>query len=200
MAAGTVGVAVGLLGLLLGLDTAGPALSRATGLPVITVQLLAGVAARAAELLPRSALDAEAPLHLAALGVITVAAGAELEAGALRSNRRLICCLAVSLTIAAVIVVSATSYALVLRAPSLGVPLPPETRAAGSVLAAVVAVARSPSAAIALISEMGADGPFTRTLLGVTMVSKTQRSIYFYLCYSSLAFPSPYRSYGTISL
>jgi NhaP-type Na+/H+ or K+/H+ antiporter len=170
MAAQSVVVAVALLGLLLVLDTAGPAISRTTGLPVITVQLLSGVAARAAGLLPRSALDAAAPLHAAALGVITMAAGAELEAGALRSNRRPICCLAVSLTVAAVLVVSATSYFLVLRAPGLGASLPPGTRAAGSALAAVVAVARSPSTAIALVSEMGADGPFTQTLLGVTMV------------------------------
>jgi Kef-type K+ transport system membrane component KefB len=160
--------------LLYGLDVAGPAISRTTGLPVITVQLLAGVAARAAWLLPRSVLDAAAPLHAAALGVITLAAGAELEAASLRLNRRTICCLAASLAAAALLLVSAASYALILRSPGLGAPLPPATRVAGSALAAVVAVARSPSTAIALVSELGSDGPFTQTLLGVTMVKGAQ--------------------------
>ena len=38
-------------------------------------------------------------------------------------------------------------------------------------LAAVVAVARSPSSAIAVVTELQADGPFTQTMLGVTMVT-----------------------------
>tara|TARA_B100000780_G_scaffold131941_1_gene92538 strand:- start:39 stop:698 length:660 start_codon:yes stop_codon:yes gene_type:complete len=40
-----------------------------------------------------------------------------------------------------------------------------------AMLAAVVAVARSPSSAIAVVTELQADGPFTQTMLGVTMVT-----------------------------
>jgi Kef-type K+ transport system membrane component KefB len=38
-------------------------------------------------------------------------------------------------------------------------------------LSAVVAIARSPSSAIAVVTELQADGPFTQTMLGVTMVT-----------------------------
>jgi len=35
----------------------------------------------------------------------------------------------------------------------------------------VVSIARSPSSAIAVVAEQRADGPFTQTVLGVTMVT-----------------------------
>ena len=35
----------------------------------------------------------------------------------------------------------------------------------------VIAIARSPSSAIAVVRELRADGPFTQTVLGVTMVT-----------------------------
>ena len=40
-----------------------------------------------------------------------------------------------------------------------------------AMLSAVVAIARSPSSAIAVVTELQADGPFTQTMLGVTMVT-----------------------------
>jgi len=40
-----------------------------------------------------------------------------------------------------------------------------------AMLCAVVAIARSPSSAIAVVTELQADGPFTQTMLGVTMVT-----------------------------
>ena len=35
----------------------------------------------------------------------------------------------------------------------------------------MVSIARSPSSAIAVVAEQRADGPFTQTVLGVTMVT-----------------------------
>ena len=35
----------------------------------------------------------------------------------------------------------------------------------------MVSIARSPSSAIAVVAEQRADGPFTQTMLGVTMVT-----------------------------
>ena len=43
-------------------------------------------------------------------------------------------------------------------------------RLAIATLAAAILVARSPSSAIAIVNEMRARGPFTQTVLGVTVV------------------------------
>ena len=40
-----------------------------------------------------------------------------------------------------------------------------------SLFSGIIAVARSPASALAVIKELRADGPFTQTVLGVTMVS-----------------------------
>ena len=45
------------------------------------------------------------------------------------------------------------------------------SRIAISILAGAILVARSPSSAIAIVNELRAKGPFTQTLLGVTMIS-----------------------------
>ncbi len=52
-----------------------------------------------------------------------------------------------------------------------------------SLLAGSIMVARSPSSAIALVNELRAKGPFTRTVLGVTMV--TDVAVIFLFAFSS---------------
>ena len=49
-------------------------------------------------------------------------------------------------------------------------PLQPTQKIAASALIACLAVARSPSSAIAIISEMNAKGPFTTIVLAVTVM------------------------------
>ncbi len=59
------------------------------------------------------------------------------------------------------------------------------TKIAVSILAATIFVARSPSSAIAIISEMRAKGPFTQTAIGVTVVKDVLVIALFALCFSS---------------
>ena len=49
--------------------------------------------------------------------------------------------------------------------------MPPLGRLAVALLAGAILIARSPSSAIAVVNELRARGPFTRTVLGVTMAS-----------------------------
>lgn len=57
-------------------------------------------------------------------------------------------------------------------------------RFAVSILMATIFVARSPSSAIAVISEMRAKGPFTQTAIGVTVVKDVLVVILFAVCFA----------------
>ena len=94
----------------------------------------------------------------------------------LRADARLVRCLTISLCGGSFVIVFCVMLSLLHYFPaSAGVAA--GTTAGGrvnvvvSMLAACVAVARSPSSAIAVVSELQADGPFTQTVLGVTMVT-----------------------------
>jgi Trk K+ transport system NAD-binding subunit len=64
--------------------------------------------------------------------------------------------------------------------------MPPATRLAVAFLVGAIMVARSPSSAIAVVNEMRAHGPFTRTVLGITVASDVLVILLFALS-SSLA-------------
>lgn len=163
------------------LDAFAPRVSGATGLPLITVHLLAGAAARAVGWLTPPALAVLAPLHTAALGVISIAAGAELEPSAVRQSGRVIGHLAVANCASALAFVFCCSYVFIGPSASIGLAAG-DRLAAASLLSSVVAIARSPSSAIALVAELRADGPFTQTLLGVTMVTDLLAVVLFAIC------------------
>jgi Kef-type K+ transport system membrane component KefB/Trk K+ transport system NAD-binding subunit len=59
-----------------------------------------------------------------------------------------------------------------------------ESRFAVSILMATIFVARSPSSAIAVISELRAKGPFTQTAIGVTVVKDVLVVILFAVCFA----------------
>ena len=168
------------------------------------------------------------PLHEAALGCITFAAGSELVIEQLRANKKLVSWLALSMCGCSFAIVFLLMITLLTafpastgasqdarrapyprppthaptrraprshpRAPPAPAPAPPAPAPAPAprapapaptrlrarlgrvnvvvaMLCAVVAIARSPSSAIAVVSELQADGPFTQTMLGVTMVT-----------------------------
>ncbi len=68
------------------------------------------------------------------------------------------------------------------------VPFMKEMSVAGKIAVAIlfgtIFVARSPSSAIAVISEMRAKGPFTQTVMGVTVVKDVLVIILFAICFS----------------
>ena len=73
-----------------------PTLSRITRLPLITIYLMAGLIGQMAFGAP--VLRLLMPVHNAALGCITIAAGSELVVGSLMSNARNIGCLTISMS------------------------------------------------------------------------------------------------------
>ena len=104
-----------------------------------------------------------------ALGFIAFAAGSEMLISELRGRLRSIKWVTVCL-VGFTFVLSVTALVLLSDLVPLlkGRPLP--FRLGAALLAASILVARSPSSAIAVVNELRAHGPFTRTALGVTVV------------------------------
>lgn len=104
-----------------------------------------------------------------ALAVIAFAAGSELYLKDLRSRLRNIAWVTIGLIVSTFTLGTLAFYLL-----SDFIPLIREMPAAGrlaiSVLGGAILVARSPSSAIAIINELRAKGPFTQTVLGVTVI------------------------------
>lgn len=149
-----------------------PSVVRWCKLPLITVYLALGLVAQIVlgVRMPRQL----GPAHESALACITFAAGSELVLGQLRENFRVICCVSAMLTLASLVCVAGTALPL-LRSFGGSTSLPGLSRGGLELqlvvagLAAVVSIGRSPSSAIAVVSEQRADGPFTQQVLSVTM-------------------------------
>ena len=148
-------------------------LSKRLGVPLITLYLVAGAIFGAAcaglgIAAPPAVQSVTAALHNACLALITVAAGCELDPEALRSNARTIRATVVALCVSAPLVVGGAYLVLLPRATADD---DAALQAVVALFCGVIAIARSPSSAIAVVSEARSDGPFTQTVLGVTMVT-----------------------------
>ena len=102
------------------------------------------------------------------LAFIALAAGNELHLDELRDRLRSIAWVTVGLVVTTFVMGSAAVYLLAEMLPftaSMG----SGARIAVAMLAGSILVARSPSSAIAIVKEMRAKGPFTHTVLGVTV-------------------------------
>lgn len=140
------------------------------GLPRISGYLLLGLAMgpHAAGLIDSSTIADLAFLKKLAVAFIALAAGAELRLDELRQRLRVIALLLATQT---VVVVGAVSL-LALAARSLlpfAAAFPHGQMVAVALIFGVLALARSPSSAIAVIRDCRARGPFTETALGVTV-------------------------------
>jgi Kef-type K+ transport system membrane component KefB len=98
-----------------------------------------------------------------ALGVIGFVAGSHLVWGSVKPRIKTIALQVVGMTVAVPIVVGVTVFALI-----PGIPV--EGRLAAAIMAGTVMIALSPPEAIAVISESRAVGPFTKLVLGATVV------------------------------
>lgn len=141
------------------------------GLPLITGYLLAGILAGPylLGLLPEGAGFELRILDEVSLGFIAFAAGAELYLKDLRGHGRSIAFVTAGQMI--------TTFALGAGALYLVADIVPFMRDLGgsakiaiSLLAGAILVARSPSSTIAVMDELRAKGPFTRTVLSVTVI------------------------------
>ncbi|MEN8005728.1 MAG: cation:proton antiporter [Candidatus Krumholzibacteriota bacterium] len=140
-------------------------------MPLITGYLLTGMLAGPYVL---DLITAEATLRLRfvdemALGFIAFAAGGELYVRELKGKFRGIAWVTGGLVMVTFVFGFVAAFLLSGMIPGLA-SLSPAVRAAASLLAAAILVARSPSSAIAVTKELRAHGPFTKTVLGVTVI------------------------------
>ncbi|MDH3602143.1 MAG: cation:proton antiporter [Candidatus Tectomicrobia bacterium] len=141
------------------------------GLPLISGFLLTGVCAGPYVL---GMLEAEAitPLRFIdefALAFIALVAGAELELALVRSSLRLILAILLGLT-SVVLLLGTVAYLLLADFIPFMQGLSGSAVLAVALIGATIMVARSPSSALAIIKELRARGPFTQTVLGVTVL------------------------------
>ncbi|MBK7176747.1 MAG: cation:proton antiporter [Chloroflexi bacterium] len=140
-------------------------------LPLISGFLLAGVAAGpyVLNLIPAAALEHLRVVDQMSLAVIAFAAGSELYLEEMRSSLRSI----TRVVLGNVIVVPLLGTAVTLLLAD-SIPFMQTMDGAGrlgvSFMIGAILLARSPSSAIAIVNELRAKGPFSKTVLGVTMV------------------------------
>jgi Kef-type K+ transport system membrane component KefB len=142
------------------------------GLPHLTGYLLAGIAAgpHVLRLVDEHTVKSLSPVNTLALSLIALAGGAELDLGAMRRGLR---GLAYATLVQSVLVlVLVTGAFLAVR------PLIPFTRTLGfgqllgvAILWGALAVTRSPSATLGILSQTRANGPLANFTLGFVMIS-----------------------------
>ena len=103
------------------------------------------------------------------LAFIAFVAGSELYLKELRSRFKSIKLVSISIVLSTFILGSLTVFVLADFIPFMR-ELPVPSRIAIAILAGAILVARSPSSAVAIIKELRAKGPFTQTVMGVTVV------------------------------
>jgi Trk K+ transport system NAD-binding subunit/Kef-type K+ transport system membrane component KefB len=151
--------------------------------PLITGLIITGIIAGSSILkfIPSKTLPELNFLNEIALAIIAFSAGSELYLKELRSRINSIKWmtigqLVVTFSLSAVVIYTASSYI-----PFMA-PLSSEVKWIVAVLFGVIFVARSPSSAIAVINELRANGPFTKTAMGVTVVKDVLVIILFAIC------------------
>ncbi|MFH2092104.1 MAG: PTS sugar transporter subunit IIA [Pseudomonadota bacterium] len=142
-----------------------------TGLPLISGFLLTGIFA-GPHVLDLITLEATLNLRFVdeiALGFIAFAAGGELYLKELKTRFKSIAWVTAGLVISTFALTSLTFFFISRYIPFMET-MPMTARGAVSIIAGAILVARSPSSAIAIVNELRAKGPFTQTVLGVTII------------------------------
>ncbi len=140
-------------------------------LPLITGFLFAGVLAGPylLDLVGREHLERLRFIDEVALGFIAFAAGSELYLRDIRGRLRSIRWTTFGQVVFTFVLTAVAVYLAADQVPFIAA-MPPAGRLAVGLLAGAVLIARSPSSAIALVHELRARGPFTRMILGVTVI------------------------------
>ena len=140
-------------------------------LPVVTGLLVIGIISGPdiLGLIPAETIIRFGFINEVSLAFIAFAAGAELYLKEYRSQRKsirwiTICSISITFLLSSLAVFLLSNMIPFLS--NFGI----TTRLGISLLAGTIFVARSPSSAIAVISELRAKGPFTRTVMGVTVL------------------------------
>ncbi|MCB0397462.1 MAG: cation:proton antiporter [Flavobacteriales bacterium] len=154
-------------------------------LPVITGLLVVGILSGpfVFKLIPRHAIADLGYVNDFALAFIAFAAGSELYLREMRGRFVSI----KWMTFGQLVVTFAIgAVAVILLAPHIAFMqgMTPKSVTAVALLFATIFVARSPASAIAIINELRAKGPFTKTVMGVTVIKDVLVIILFAVCIS----------------
>lgn len=141
-------------------------------LPKITGYLFTGVVVGGFVLnfLPETAVHDLHFIDQVALGFIALAAGNELFLPDLKGKYKSILLTTLFIVIATFVFVSVTVYMLADYIP-FAKGMPTAVLISIAILAGAISIARSPSSAIAVVTELRAKGAYTQIMLGVTMVT-----------------------------
>ncbi len=152
------------------------------GLPYITGYLLAGALAGPFLLavLPAEASDVLRYIDDISLAVIAFVAGSELYLKELRSRLRGIALNATGIVIVAFTLISISLFILQ-SFISFTANYPIITKTAVAMLGATILLALSPASTIAVIQEVKAKGPFSKTVLSITVVMDVVIIVFFAL-------------------
>ena len=153
--------------------------------PIITGLIITGIVAGDSVLgfIHKDVIGKLSFLNQIALAVIAFSAGAELHLSELRSRMHAIKWMTFTqmfftFVLTTLIVFLAADYI------SFIADIPLKHKIAVAILFATIFLARSPSSAIAVIQEMRANGPFTKTVLGVTVLKDVLVIILFAISFS----------------
>ncbi len=152
-------------------------------LPLISGFLFTGIVAGpyVLNLIPVDAVRRLRFVDEAALAFIAFAAGAELVLRQLKPRFKSIRYNAY-LQIPTIFVLGSAAFFFLSEWISFTRSLPTSQRLAVAMMAGAILVARSPSSAMAVVNELRAKGPFTKTVLGVTMIMDVIVITLFSIC------------------
>ncbi|MCX4241041.1 cation:proton antiporter [Paraliomyxa miuraensis] len=141
-------------------------------LPKLTGYIGAGILAGASglDLIPDEALDNAKIFTGVAVALIALTAGSELELRRMRALWRAIGWITGLAVVGGALVLAGTVLGLSRWLPFMAGLTPPQAAAIALVLGAVMA-AQSPAVVVALRTELQADGPVCRTVLGVVVIA-----------------------------
>lgn len=153
--------------------------------PLITGLIITGIIAGSSVLnfISPKALTELNFLNEIALAIIAFSAGSQLYLKELRSRINSIKWMTIGQLVITFFMSTAVIYFFAHKIPFMA-NMPASHKIAVAVLFAVIFVARSPSSAIAVINEMRANGPFTKTVMGVTVIKDVLVIILFAVCLS----------------
>lgn len=161
---------VGAVGFLLLAGTLTSELVEVIGVPHLTGYLLAGIVAgpHVLHLIDHDTVKRLEGVNTLAIALIALAGGAELRLESLRQGLK---SLVSAMTVQTVVVMSVCAGVFYLAKPGFVRDMPPVAIFGVALLWGVLAITRSPSALLAILSQTRASGPLARFSLGFIMSS-----------------------------
>ena len=153
--------------------------------PLITGLIITGIIAGSSVLnfITTEAVEKLNFLNEIALSIIAFSAGSELYLKDLRSRMKSIKWMTIGQLVITFVISSVVIYFVANQIPFMA-NFSSKEKIAVAILFGTIFVARSPSSAIAVINEMRANGPFTKTVMGVTVVKDVLVIILFAISFS----------------